>query len=109
MTSALRPRLLITHKMPAQFIRPLERLFDLDYQDTPAPVLREQILSRIRAQPPDAMLFSGQVVIDKELLSTAGDKLKMLATFSVGYNHIDIKECQKRAISVGYTPGRLIR
>ncbi|CAF3980526.1 unnamed protein product [Adineta steineri] len=107
MTSAIRPRLLILHQMPSQFIRPLERVFDLDYKDTSVPVTREQILSRIRANPPDAMLFPGGIKIDKEVLTTAGDKLKMLATFSVGYNHIDLKECQKRGISIGYTPGVL--
>ncbi|CAF1477625.1 unnamed protein product, partial [Adineta steineri] len=51
--------------------------------------------------------FPGGIKIDKEVLTTAGDKLKMLATFSVGYNHIDLKECQKRGISIGYTPGVL--
>jgi glyoxylate/hydroxypyruvate reductase len=107
MASIIRPRLLITHQMPSQFIRSLERVFDLDYQDTPTPISQDQILSRVRAQPPDAMLFPGKTIIDKELLSAAGDKLKMLATFSVGFDHIDVKECKKRGISIGYTPGRI--
>jgi lactate dehydrogenase-like 2-hydroxyacid dehydrogenase len=106
MASKIRPRLLITHQMPSQFIRTLERVFDLDYPDTPIPLSQEQVLSRIRAQPPDAMLFAGKTIINKELLATAGDKLKMLATFSVGFDHIDVKECQKRGIPIGYTPGR---
>ena len=106
MAGVVRPRLLITYQMPSQFITPLERVFDLDYQNTPAPLSHEYILSRIRAHPPDAILVSGGTKIDKELLSIAGDKLKMLATFSVGYNHIDIGECRKRGIRIGYTPGR---
>ncbi|CAF0913261.1 unnamed protein product [Adineta ricciae] len=107
MTSAVRPRLLIVHQMPTQFIRALERVFDLDYKDTSTRFTHEQILSRIRANPPDAMLFPGQTKIDKEILATAGDKLKMLATFSVGFDHIDLKECKKRGIAIGYTPGVL--
>ena len=107
MASAIRPRLLVTFQMPSQFLRSLERVFDLDYQDTSVPLSAEHILSRVRANPPDAMLFSGQTKIDKEVLSTAGDQLKMLATLSVGYDHIDLKECQKRGISIGYTPGRI--
>lgn len=93
--------------MPSQFIRSLERVFDLDYEDTPVPISQEQVLSRIRANPPDAMTFPGSRRIDKEVLSAAGDKLKMLATFSVGYDHIDLKECKKRGIVIGYTPGRI--
>lgn len=107
MACLIRPRLLITHQMPLQFIRALERLFELDYQDIAAPVSREQILSRIQSNPPDAMLFAGNIKIDKELLASAGNKLKMLATFSVGFNHIDLKECQQRGISIGYTPGKV--
>ena len=103
----MRPRLLITHQMPSQFIRSLERVFDIDYQDASTPVSQEQVLTRIRAHPPDAMLFAGQTKINNELLSVAGDKLKMLATFSVGFDHIDVKECQKRGIPIGYTPGRM--
>jgi len=107
MASIIRPRLLITFQMPSQFLRSLERIFDINYPDSPAPLTHEQVLSRVRAHQPDAMLFAGGTSIDKEVLSTAGDKLKMLATLSVGYNHIDIKECQKRGIRIGYTPGKI--
>ena len=106
MAAAVRPRLLITFQIPSQFIRALERVFDLDYQDTSTPLSREFYLSRIRSHPPDAMLFGGKIKIDNELLSIAGEKLKMLATISVGYDHIDIGECRKRGVRIGYTPGR---
>ncbi|CAF0967666.1 unnamed protein product [Rotaria sordida] len=107
MTSIIRPRLFITFQMSSQFIRSLKRVFDLDYQDIPACLSHEQILSRIRANPPNAILFPATAKIDKEVISAAGDKLKMLAAFSVGYNHIDLKECKKRGIPIGYTPGVL--
>ena len=107
MTTIIRPRLLITFQIPSQYIRSLEGVFDLDYQDIPTPISHEQLLSRIRAQPPDAMLFPGVTPISKEVLAAAGDKLKMLAACSVGYDNIDIKECKKRGIRIGYTPGRI--
>ena len=109
MTSSVRPRLLIVPQMPSQFIRVLEDVFDLDYHDTSVPLSTEEILARIRTQPPDAILVTGNTKIDNELLSTAGDKLRMVATFSVGFDHIDIRECQKRGIPIGYTPGSLTR
>lgn len=105
MAAALRPRLLVTFQIPSHFIRSLEHVFDLDYQDTPTPLSREYFLSRIRSHPPDAMLFAGRIKVDNELLSAAGGKLKMLATVSVGYDHIDIGECRKRGVRIGYTPG----
>ena len=33
-----------------------------------------------------------------------GSQLKVVSTMSVGYDHIDIEECKRRGIRVGYTP-----
>jgi glyoxylate reductase len=42
-------------------------------------------------------------VIDKEILDAA-KKLKVISTYSVGYEHIDVAEAKRRGISIGYTP-----
>lgn len=44
--------------------------------------------------------------IDHELLEHAKE-LKVVCTMSVGYEHIDVEECRKRGIRIGYTPGVL--
>ena len=31
----------------------------------------------------------------------------MIGTMSVGYEHINLEECKRREIRVGYTPGNL--
>ena len=36
-----------------------------------------------------------------------GEKLKVIGTMSVGYEHIDLQECKRRNIAVGYTPNVL--
>ena len=38
------------------------------------------------------------------LLHTTGPQLKVIATMSVGVDHIDLPECAKRNIKVGHTP-----
>lgn len=45
--------------------------------------------------------------IDKEVLDAAGPNLKVISTISVGYDHIDVAECRKRGIKIGYTPNVL--
>lgn len=45
--------------------------------------------------------------IDKEVLDAAGRNLKVIATMSVGFDHIDLEEVRKRNIRIGYTPGVL--
>lgn len=42
--------------------------------------------------------------IDKELLDATGDQLEVIGTYSVGHEHIDLEECKRRGIKVGYTP-----
>ena len=35
---------------------------------------------------------------------TLGPSLRAVSTMSVGYEHVDIKECTRRNIPVGFTP-----
>lgn len=42
--------------------------------------------------------------VDEELLQTAGDQLKVIASFSVGTDHVDREALRKRNIRLGYTP-----
>lgn len=44
------------------------------------------------------------VKVDAELLDAAGDGLAVVANFAVGYDNIDIDECERRGIRVGNTP-----
>lgn len=41
---------------------------------------------------------------DEELVQAAGDKLKVIASFSVGTDHVDREALKKRNIRLGYTP-----
>ncbi|KAH8307664.1 hypothetical protein KR044_007752, partial [Drosophila immigrans] len=68
----------------------------------PLPVLREELLREIRGK--DALFCTLTDKIDTAVLDAAGDQLKCIATMSVGYEHIDVHECKKRGIRVGYTP-----
>lgn len=42
--------------------------------------------------------------IDAQVLDSAGPNLKVVATMSAGYDHLDLIELKKRHIKVGYTP-----
>jgi glyoxylate reductase len=45
--------------------------------------------------------------VDAELLDTAGDRLRIVANYAVGYNNIDVDACTERGIAVTNTPGVL--
>lgn len=75
---------------------------DIKLWDKPSPVPREEFLKSISGV--NGIYCSLTDKIDKEILDTAGPSLKVVATISVGYDHIDVAECRKRGIKVGYTP-----
>lgn len=66
------------------------------------PVPRDELLKNIPGK--QALFCALTDKIDKEVLDKAGSSLKVISTISVGYEHIDIEECRKRNIRVGYTP-----
>lgn len=45
--------------------------------------------------------------IDDEILEAAGPQLKVVASMSVGVDHLDLNALKKRGIKIGYTPGIL--
>jgi glyoxylate reductase len=42
--------------------------------------------------------------IDKQVLNVAGEQLKLIANYAVGFNNIDIEEAEKRGILITNTP-----
>ncbi|BCU69292.1 2-hydroxyacid dehydrogenase [Stygiolobus caldivivus] len=51
----------------------------------------------------DGILCTLNTRIDKDIISIA-KKLKVISTYSVGFDHIDVKEAKSKGIKIGYTP-----
>lgn len=62
----------------------------------------EELVKNIAGK--DAVFCNIADKIDKNVLDAAGPNLKVVATMSVGFEHIDVQEAKKRGIKVGYTP-----
>lgn len=63
---------------------------------------REELIKNIAGK--NALFCNIADKIDKNVLEAAGPNLKVVATMSVGFEHIDVDEAKKRGIKVGYTP-----
>ena len=96
-----RPTLLITRKVFPEVLDRLAPYFDFaanqDDDDWP----RAGLLAR--AADRDALFVTGSDRIDRELID-ACPRLRMIATGTVGYNHIDLTACGERGIAVSNTP-----
>lgn len=68
----------------------------------PGPVPRSELLKNIANKKALFCLLTDK--IDAEILDTAGKDLKIIATMSVGFDHLDVNEIKKRGIKIAYTP-----
>jgi glyoxylate reductase len=54
-----------------------------------------------------AIVADPTVPVDAELLDAAGDSLRVVANFAVGYDNVDLGACRARGVMVTNTPGVL--
>lgn len=97
----VRPRLLVTRQVFPQVIERLAPHFGLDANQDDEDWPRATLLAR--AADRDALFVVASDRVDRELLA-ACPRLRMVATGSVGYNHIDLAACRERGIAVSNTP-----
>ena len=65
------------------------------------PPSRQEILRNVAGK--DAILCMLSDKIDREVMDAAGPKLKVISSYSTGFEHIDVKEATARGIYVTYT------
>jgi glyoxylate reductase len=65
-------------------------------------VTREELLAMVPGAA--ALIPDPSVPVDAELLDAAGEGLKVVANFAVGYDNVDLEACRERGIAVTNTP-----
>jgi glyoxylate reductase len=56
------------------------------------------------ARGADAIVADPTVAVDERLLDAAGDSLRVVANFAVGYDNVDLEACRDRGVAVTNTP-----
>jgi glyoxylate reductase len=82
----------------------LDAHFDVDYWTQPGGIPRAELLQRVADA--EALICVITERVDEELLAVA-PRLRIAATVSVGYDHIDVPACTRRNVVVTNTPGVL--
>jgi glyoxylate reductase len=98
-------KVLITREIPEAGIRILQEHpeITLDYRQG-APLSKEELIKAVKDA--DALIPVIPDQIDKDVIE-AGTNLKIIAAYSVGYDHIDIETAKEKKIFVSNTPGDL--
>ncbi len=99
------PKIFITRQIPDKGV---EMLKDKGWDVSIGPeekISREELLEKVKGV--EAILSVLTEKIDGQVMEAAGQQLKIIANYAVGYNNIDVAEAQERKIMVTNTPGVL--
>ena len=94
-------KVLLTRRLHEFALAKLRKKYEIIIHSGNIPMPKKRILEQIKNK--DGLICFPYDIIDKEVLDSA-KKLKSISTFSVGFDHIDIKYAKKKKITVGYTP-----
>ena len=75
--------------------------YQVSFHNNIRPPTRLELANAIRNM--DGILCTLSDKIDKKMLEVAGPNLKVISSYSTGYDHIDVKEATKRGIVVATT------
>ena len=71
------------------------------FNKKPEPPLRAEILKNVRGKDGIICMLSDK--IDAEVMESAGPQLRVISSYSTGFDHIDVKEATARGVYVTFT------
>ena len=96
-----RKKIFITRKINSKGIELLKKYYDLIFTNTPDSPSKNVMLQKVKNV--HGILCTLSEKIDSDIMDAAGSNLKVISTYSTGYDHIDICEATKRGIYVTTT------
>lgn len=97
-------KIFVTRMIPQPGLDMLTKEFTVDINPSDRVLSKEEIITGLKGK--DGLLCLLTDPIDKDVI-TAEPKLKMIASYAVGYDNIDVATATKRGILVSNTPGVL--
>jgi lactate dehydrogenase-like 2-hydroxyacid dehydrogenase len=98
-----KPTLVVTTRYPKAVEERIDRDYNVRRNPNPFPFSEEKLLSA--ADGADALFVTPADRVDSEFFRKVSPTLKIVATFSVGFEHIDLEAAARRKLPVAYTPG----
>ncbi|HSK10706.1 MAG TPA: D-glycerate dehydrogenase [Vicinamibacterales bacterium] len=97
----MRPRALLTRRIPASVLRRLEEACEVDLHGGDEAMSRHDLVRRVADK--DALLCLLTDRIDRDVLD-AGQRLRIVANIAVGYDNVDVEAAEARGVIVTNTP-----
>ncbi|MBH32399.1 MAG: D-glycerate dehydrogenase [Gammaproteobacteria bacterium] len=95
-------KVLVTRKWPVEVEEELKKKYDVTLNENDKPLTTDELKSAL--QNYDCLCPTVTDSINEEVLSVENKRAKIIASFGVGYNHIDIDAAKKENLVVTNTP-----
>ena len=95
----------VTRRLPDAVETRIKELFDVRLRDDDTPMTRAELAEALKNA--DVLVPTVTDEIDAGLLAQAGPRLKLIANYGAGVDHIDVATARQRGILVSNTPGVL--
>lgn len=94
---------IVTRRLPEVVETRMKELFDVELRDPDVRMTRDELADAVKRC--DVLVPCVTDVIDAGLLAQAGERLKLIANYGAGVDHIDVATARSRGILVSNTPG----
>ncbi|MCL5777592.1 D-glycerate dehydrogenase [Limibaculum sp. FT325] len=95
----------VTRKLPDAVETRMRELFEVRLNDDDHAMTEAELAEAMRTA--DVLVPTVTDRIDQKLLAQAGERLKLIANYGAGFDHIDVETARARGILVSNTPGVL--
>jgi len=93
----------VTRRLPDAVETRMRELFDVTLRDEDTPMTSEDLVGAM--QTCDVLVPTVTDDINARVIGQAGDRLKLIASYGAGVDHIDVQTARQRGILVSNTPG----
>ncbi len=100
-----KPKVIVTRKLPDAVETRMRELFDTELNLDDAPMTKAALIDAVGRCDVLAPTITDEV--DAEVIAAAGERLKLIANFGAGVDHIDVAAAAAKGIAVTNTPGVL--
>ena len=103
MSNMTKPILVVTTRYPKEVEDRIDRDYNARRNPNQFPFNQQELLSA--AEGADALFITPADRLDSGFFQKVPPTVKVIATYSVGFEHIDLEAAARRNIPVAYTPG----
>src|SRR5690606_16903524 len=93
----------VTRRLPEVVETRMRELFEVELRDPDLRMTREDLVAAMKRADVIVPCLTDQ--IDANMLAQAGGRLKLIANYGAGVDHVDVASARQRGILVSNTPG----